>query len=321
MNRTTLELLPDANGLSQAAGLLRGGGLVAFPTETVYGLGADARNGLAVAKVYEAKGRPGFNPLIVHVADLATARSYARFDTPALALAQAFWPGPLTIVLPLKPDAGLSSLVTAGLDSVALRVPAHPLGQALLAAFDGPIAAPSANMSGTLSPTSARHVLDGLSGRIDAVLMGQVCEVGVESTIISVQDGDVALLRPGGVPVEEIETALGQAILRPTDPQTPKSPGQLLSHYAPVADIRLNVIAPHEAELLLGFGAVKDAVLNLSPTADLAEAAANLFTFLRSLDDMVVARGRSRIAVSPVPELGLGLAINDRLRRAAAPRT
>lgn len=307
-------LVPDAQGLSKAAAILRRGGLVAFPTETVYGLGADARNDRAVAGIFAAKGRPSFNPLIVHVTDLAMAQTIADFDDRALLLAQAFWPGPLTLVLPLHPDAGISPLVTAGLPSVALRVPAHPVAQSLLGAFGGPLAAPSANPSGRISPTTAAHVVAGLTGRIDAVIDGGPCAVGVESTIVGLGP-EATLLRAGGIPTDMIEALLGKPLTRNTDPASPMAPGQLESHYAPQGTLRLNAKAAMADEVLLGFGPVADG-LNLSPTGDLTEAAANLFRHLHTLDAM----GAARIAVAPVPEYGLGQAINDRLRRAAAPR-
>ena len=307
-------LTADPSGLDEAAGVLRAGGLVAFPTETVYGLGADARDDTAVARIYEAKGRPSFNPLIVHVPDLAAAERYVAFNETARALAQAFWPGALTLVLPLRAEAGISRLVTAGLDTLAIRVPDHAVGQGLLQAFDGPVAAPSANPSGRVSPTSAGHVLAGLNGRIEAVVDGGDCGVGLESTIVSCH-GEPALLRAGGVPVEAIEACIGAPLLRDTDPDAPMSPGQLASHYAPSGTVRLNAVDCADDEVLLGFGSV-DAALNLSPSGDLVEAAARLFACLHELDAM----GATRIAVSPIPAHGLGLAINDRLKRAAAPR-
>ncbi len=319
MEQKTAKLTVDKAGMNRAAELLAAGGLVAFPTETVYGLGADARNDAAVAAIYAAKGRPGFNPLIVHVADLAVAEKYATFSNTARRLAAAFWPGPLSLVLPLRADAGLSERVTAGLDSVAIRVPAHPLGHGLLMAFGGPVAAPSANISGRVSPTTPAHVLDGLDGRIDAVLIGGACDVGVESTILSVVGDTVALLRAGGVTIEQIETLLGAGIRRPADPDTPQSPGQIASHYAPAALIRLNATTPRTDEVLLGFGEHPQAELNLSPRGDLAEAAANLFAMLRRIDAIATTQEAS-IAVAPIPMQGLGLAINDRLTRAAAPR-
>lgn len=309
------KLLPaDAAGLDRAAGILRDGGLVAFPTETVYGLGADATNDQAVARIFQAKDRPRFNPLIVHVDSSRTARHHAEWPHAAEVLASAFWPGPLTLVLPLKGDAGLSPLVTAGQPSVAVRVPAHPVAQALLTRFGGPVAAPSANPSGRISPTTAAHVLAGLSGRIDAVLDGGPCGVGVESTIVGLAGGPPVLLRPGGLPAEAIEQALGQPLAQPHGSGPLTAPGQLASHYAPTAPMRLNAERAREGEVMLGFGPVP-CDLNLSPAGDMVEAAANLFAHLHALD----ATGRP-IAVSPIPETGLGRAINDRLRRAAAPR-
>ncbi len=309
----TLHLTASAPDLERAARLLADGRLVAFPTETVYGLGADARNGRAVAAIYAAKGRPSFNPLIVHLADAAAAQRYVTWSDTAQKLADAFWPGPLTLVLPLKPGHGISGLVTAGLDTLAVRVPAHPAARALLRAFGGPVAAPSANPSGRISPTTAAHVLAGLSGRIAAVVDDGPCPVGLESTIVGLA-GEPVLLRPGGVAAERIEAVLGQALARPQDGAAISAPGQLLSHYAPTERVRLDAEAPHPDELFLGFGAMA-CDLNLSPGGDLAEAAANLFGHLHALD----AQGKP-IAVAPIPNHGLGAAINDRLRRAAAPR-
>ena len=312
----TETLAPDDAGIARAARLLAEGELVAFPTETVYGLGGDARSDRAVAGIYAAKGRPSFNPLIVHLPDLAAVARYAQVGPKARALAQAFWPGPLTLVLPLRADAGLSNLVTAGLPTVAIRVPAHPLAHRLLRAFGGPVAAPSANPSGRVSPTRAEHVLDGLSGRIAAVLDGGPCAVGLESTIV-LADPEPMLLRPGGVPVEALEAALGQPLSSGGDAHKPTAPGQLASHYAPEAGVRLNAIQAQPGEVLVGFGPVKGA-LSLSESGDLIEAAARLFDTLRQADRLAGPGGR--IAFAPVPETGLGLAINDRLRRAAAPR-
>lgn len=304
-------------GLARAAGLLREGALVAFPTETVYGLGGDARNDRAVAAIFAAKGRPSFNPLIVHVPDLDAARRVAVFDARAEAVAAAFWPGPLTLVLPLRAEAGISPLVTAGLETVAVRVPAHPVAQGLLRAFGGPLAAPSANPSGKVSPTRAVHVLAGLSGRIAAVVDGGDCAVGVESTILGL-DGAPALLRPGGVTVEALEAVLGAPLVAGGSELRPNAPGQLASHYAPGAAVRLGVVAPEAGEVWVGFGPCPGAALSLSETGDLVEAAARLFHLLREADELAGDGGR--IAFAPVPELGLGRAINDRLRRAAAPR-
>lgn len=312
----TRRIAATSDGIAEAADLLRAGALVAIPTETVYGLAADARNDRAVAAIYAAKNRPAFNPLIVHLPDLAAVARLAVLTPEAERLAAAFWPGPLTLVLPLRPDAGLSPLVTAGLDTVAIRLPAHPVARALLTQAGIPVAAPSANPSGRVSPTRAEHVLAGLSGRIAAVLDGGPCAVGVESTILAL-DGPPALLRPGGVAVEAIEAALGAPLLMPGDPSTPKAPGQLASHYAPEARVRLNATQAREGEVLVGFGNIAGH-LTLSASGDLLEAAANLFHFLREADALAGPGGA--IAFAPVPETGLGRAINDRLRRAAAPR-
>lgn len=312
----TRRIAATSDGIAEAADLLRAAALVAIPTETVYGLAADARNDRAVAAIYAAKNRPAFNPLIVHLPDLAAVARLAVLTPEAERLAAAFWPGPLTLVLPLRLDAGLSPLVTAGLDTVAIRLPAHPVARALLTQAGIPVAAPSANPSGRVSPTRAEHVLAGLSGRIAAVLDGGPCAVGVESTILAL-DGPPALLRPGGVAVEAIEAALGAPLLMPGDPSTPKAPGQLASHYAPEARVRLNATQAREGEVLVGFGPIAGH-LTLSASGDLLEAAANLFHFLREADALAGPGGA--IAFTPVPETGLGRAINDRLRRAAAPR-
>jgi L-threonylcarbamoyladenylate synthase len=312
----TLTLSPDQAGISQAAELLAAGELVAFPTETVYGLGGDARSDRAVARIYEAKGRPSFNPLIVHLPDLPSVEAIAEVGPHGRRLAAAFWPGPLTLVLRLLPDSGLSPLVTAGLSTVAIRVPAHPVAQRLLRAFAGPVAAPSANPSGRVSPTRAEHVLDGLSGRIAAVVDGGPCTVGLESTIV-LADPDPVLLRPGGLPVEVLEAALGEPLAVGGDAGKPTSPGQLASHYAPEAAIRLDATDARAGEVLVGFGPVAGQ-LTLSQSGDLVEAAARLFHILREADQRAGPGGR--IAFAPVPETGLGRAINDRLRRAAAPR-
>ncbi|TMV10274.1 threonylcarbamoyl-AMP synthase [Ruegeria sediminis] len=310
---TTEYLAADRAGLARAAELLRQGQLVAFPTETVYGLGADARNGEAVAAIYAAKGRPSFNPLIAHVASAEAARRHVEWTAQAERLAAAFWPGPLTLVLPLREGHGISSLVTAGLDTLAVRVPALPTAQKLLTAFDGPVAAPSANPSGRISPTTADHVRNGLDGLIAAILDDGPCGVGVESTIVGLA-GEPLLLRPGGVALDEIEAVLGTTLRHHEDGDPLTAPGQLLSHYAPDAPVRLNAETREGDEILLGFGRV-ECDLNLSAEGNLAEAAANLFAALHALNET----GRP-IAVSPIPERGLGAAINDRLRRAAAPR-
>ncbi len=311
----TRTLAPDERGIAAAAQIIADGQLVAIPTETVYGLAGDARNGAAVARIFEAKGRPSFNPLIVHVADAQTAQTYSDWCDMADRLAQAFWPGPLTLVLPLRAGADLSPLVTAGQTSVALRVPAHPIARALLKASGAPLAAPSANLSGRISPTRPQHVAQGLSGRIAAILDGGRCEVGVESTIIALT-GEPTLLRPGGLPIEAIEDALGARLVLRSEDDAITAPGQMASHYAPNATMRLNANDAREGETLLGFGGTRGAALDLSVSGDLIEAAAALFDHLHALD----ASGATAIAVAPIPERGLGRAINDRLRRAAAPK-
>lgn len=316
MNDLTTHIIAhDAPGLMQAAEMLSAGGLVAFPTETVYGLGVDARNTDAVARLYSAKGRPSFNPLIVHVASIEIAEKYVVFNDVARDLAQAFWPGALTLVLPLRIGAGISPLVTAGLDTLAIRVPDHPVATGLLDAFAGPIAAPSANPSGQVSPTNVAHVTDHMTGRIDGIVDGGTCCVGVESTIVAT-DPTPTLLRAGGVPAEAIAGVLGYDLARAGETAAPASPGQLASHYAPKGTVRLNAHRLDVGETLLGFGDV-DAAVNLSKSGDLVEAASRLFEALHKLNAM----GATQIAVSPIPEHGLGVAINDRLRRAAAPRS
>lgn len=310
----TETLAPSPAGLARAASLLRSGELVAFPTETVYGLGGDARSDLAVARIFNAKGRPRFNPLIVHVPTLNAARAIAVFDDLATDVATTFWPGPLTLVLPIKPGANLSPLVTADLATVAIRVPAHPVAQALLNAFGGPLAAPSANPSGRISPTQASHVADGLAGRIAAILDGGACAVGVESTILGLT-GTPSLLRPGGIPIEALEAMFAHPLPTGGDAHKPSAPGQLASHYAPNARLRLNVVAPDPDEVYISFGPGQ---FTLSANRDLVEAAANLFHRLRQADRLAGPNGA--IAIAPIPETGLGRAINDRLRRAAAPR-
>ncbi len=298
--------------IAEAARILAGGGLVAFPTETVYGLGADATNGEAVAALFAAKGRPHFNPLIVHVEDQKQAAMHAEFSQAARALARAFWPGALTLVLPRHADSNLSLLVSAGLDTVALRAPSHSIARDLIAASRRPIAAPSANPSGKVSPTMASHVAEGLSGKVDVILDGGPSRLGLESTVIGFDGERPVLLRPGALAREEIEAIAGP--LAAADGAI-RTPGQLESHYAPRAALRLNADEARRGEVLLGFGKVTNAEFNLSPGSDLKEAAANLFAMLRALD-----KTASAIAVSPIPQSGLGEAINDRLMRAAAPR-
>jgi L-threonylcarbamoyladenylate synthase len=312
----TENLRPDPAGVARAAALLRAGALVALPTETVYGLAADATNPEAVAAIYAAKGRPAFNPLIVHVPDAAAAARLGDLRG-ADALAAAFWPGPLTLVAPLRAGAGLAPAVTAGLGTVALRVPAHPVAQAVLRAAGRPLAAPSANPSGRISPVTAAHVLAGLGGRIAAVLDAGPCAVGVESTILALDPP--SLLRAGGVPAEALEALLGAPLATATDGPV-RAPGMLASHYAPRGRVRLQATAPDPGEVWIGFGplATGDEGLNLSPSGDVAEAAARLFALLHEADARAGDGGR--IAIAPVPETGLGRAVNDRLRRAAAPR-
>lgn len=312
----TERIAADEAGIARAATLLRAGRLVAFATETVYGLGADATNAKAVAAIYRAKGRPDFNPLIAHVPDRAAAEALVALPETGRALAAAFWPGPLTLVAPMRPGQGIAPAVTAGLSTLAVRVPAHPVARALLAAVGRPVAAPSANPSGRVSPTRADHVLDGLDGRIDAVLDAGACKVGLESTIVGFEGEDAILLRPGGVTAEEI-LAIPGLTLRDREGGAITAPGQLASHYAPRASLRLDADAPHEGELWLGFGPGPVGE-SLSVTGDLAEAAARLFDRLRAVDARA-APGQT-IAVARIPETGLGRAINDRLRRAAAPR-
>tara|TARA_R110002020_G_scaffold82930_6_gene205552 strand:+ start:2398 stop:3330 length:933 start_codon:yes stop_codon:yes gene_type:complete len=306
----------DPNSVDEAAALLRAGQLCAFPTETVYGLGADATDPDAVLAIYETKGRPRFNPLIIHCADLAMAESLAFFSPLARRLA-TLWPGPLTLVLPAKPGNRLADVATAGLDTVAVRIPDHPLALALLAAVGRPLAAPSANPSGRLSPTTAYQVRLGFAGRVP-VLDGGPCQAGVESTIVRVDGDQLVQLRAGSMAREEIEQALGVSIAIAEKDAAIAAPGMLISHYAPNADLRLNTV-PREGEAYLAFGAA-DAFAgptrNLSPTGDLHEAARNLFAMLHELD----ALGKNLIAVAPIPDSGLGEAINDRLQRAAAPR-
>jgi L-threonylcarbamoyladenylate synthase len=322
------QILPaNEAAVTAAARCLAAGGLVAFPTETVYGLGTDATNARAIARLYEAKGRPLFNPLIAHVGDIGAGIRIASFNATAQKLADAFWPGPLTLVLPKTNDCAVADLATAGLDTIAIRVPAHPIARAILRAFGGPVVAPSANLSGHVSATSAAHVQSDLMGRIDLIVDGGAVAVGVESTIVGCFDTPL-LLRPGGLQRGEIERVLGRQLARPAedaDPATgqPLAPGMLTSHYAPRSPVRLNALDIEAGEALLAFGPASvpgveaaSAVMNLSAPGDLTEAAANLFGYLRALD----SKGARAIAVMPVPHHGLGEAINDRLRRAAMGR-
>ncbi|HQZ11771.1 MAG TPA: L-threonylcarbamoyladenylate synthase [Devosia sp.] len=308
---------PTETNIERFAAALRAGDLVAFATETVYGLGADATNSVAVLKIYEKKGRPRFNPLIVHVADLAMAERYAIISPLARQLMQ-FWPGPLTLVLPMRPDSGLSDIVTAGLDTVAIRMPAHQLARQLIQRAGVPVAAPSANPSGKLSPTTAAQVDRGFKGDID-VIDGGSSTSGVESTILAVTGDKVTQLRAGALPRDEIEAAIGRSVAIAAEGGAIVAPGMLSSHYAPNAPVRLNAAAPEPGEAYLAFGAVPAGAggdtLNLSPSGDLREAAQNLFSMLHRIDE-----SGAPIAVAPIPLTGLGEAINDRLRRAAAPR-
>jgi len=307
--------------IERAAAILRGGGLVAFPTETVYGLGADACNDVAVARLYEAKGRPSFNPLIAHVADRRAAAALVSFDERARRLAESFWPGPLTLVLPRTAACPVSLLAGAGLPTLAVRVPAHPVAHALLSAFGGPVVAPSANRSGGVSPTRALHVAASLGDRVDLIIDGGPCEGGLESTIVDLSGATPRLLRPGLVTREAISALVGPvADDALVDESSPASPGQLSSHYAPAAPVRLDAADRRPGEAFVAFGPPPAGIApaaQLSAAGDLVEAAANLFAVLHALD----AEGVAAIAVAPIPDDGLGRAINDRLRRAAAPRT
>jgi L-threonylcarbamoyladenylate synthase len=305
------------NDIAAAAAALREGRLVAFPTETVYGLGADATNDAAVARVYAAKGRPSFNPLIVHVPDAESAFALGDFSAEARQLALALWPGPLSIVVPRKAGCPVSLLASSGLDSIAIRVPSHPMALTLLQQAGRPVVAPSANPSGRISPTSAEHVRRHLKDKVAIVLDGGRCKVGVESTVMSFLADGPKLLRHGGIPKAAIEAILGHPITAVSHSARPHAPGQLLSHYAPHAELRLNADAPREGEAYLGFGPLHaHGNWTLSASGDLVEAAANLFRLLHEID----ATGVEKIAVAPVPHHGLGEAINDRLLRAAAPR-
>jgi L-threonylcarbamoyladenylate synthase len=323
LNRRMTRLVePSPEAIAAAAACLRGGGLVAMPTETVYGLAADATSDAAIAAIYAAKSRPAINPLIAHVLDIKAAREHAIFGPEAETLARAFWPGPLTLVLPVASTSRISLLARAGLDTVAIRSPAHETARALIDAAGVPLAAPSANRSGAVSPTTASHVTADLDGRVDWILDGGPCRHGLESTIVACLGGRPQLLRPGAITREKIEAAHGSSVDAISAARTaPNAPGQLASHYAPKAELRLGAASISGNEAALDFGASlkggrPSARLDLSPSGDLIEAAANLFSYLRALD----AAGVARIAVAPIPSHGLGAAINDRLRRAAAPR-
>ncbi len=322
-------LAPEPTAIGESAALLRAGELVAFPTETVYGLGADATNGTAVAKIFAAKGRPSFNPLISHGDSLEMLLPEAEFDSRALSLADKFWPGPLTMILPRKAGGKISDLACAGLGTVALRVPAHPVARDVIAAAGVPIAAPSANASGSLSPTAPRHVLESLGDAVPLILAGGATTYGLESTVVDLSGPDVVIVRPGAVTAEDISDCLGVTVtydLNPTD--KPRSPGQLLRHYAPRIPVRLRAVDVGEGEALLAFGSTKfmgrknggraddlppESFLNLSDKGDLLEAAAHLFAYLRALDNPA----NTAIAVMDIPNTGIGIAINDRLKRAA----
>lgn len=303
--------------IKRAAHLLRDGNLVAFPTETVYGLGADATSDQAVARIFEAKGRPQFNPLIVHVADLDAAQRIGTFDKKSLALAHHFWPGPLTLVVPRTKNCPASLLASAGLDTIAIRVPGHPVAQALLQTLGRPVAAPSANPSGQVSPTRAIHVAQGLGHKVAMILDGGPCKQGLESTIVRATDEGTYILRPGTITREQIADIAGPLLNMESTPKRPQSPGQLLKHYAPKHPIRLNATSVEDSEALLAFGppcpGKPKTILNLSADKNLTEAAANLFAHLRTLDETDC----TTIAVMPIPSEGLGEAINDRLKRAA----
>ena len=306
--------MPDDTGLIDAAGILASDGILAFPTETVYGLGADATNDTAIARIYSAKNRPNFNPLIVHFSDLAMAKDHVIWPDSAEILARAFWPGAVTFVLRKRAKSPLSLLLSAGLPSIAIRIPDHPIALRLLSIFDGPIAAPSANPSGMISSTSAEHVLRNLAGNIDGIIDGGKCKLGLESTIVDLTKHPT-LLRPGSITENEIERVLGEKLLPNQSKDVINAPGQLSSHYAPHAAVRLNATDKMDGEVLLGFGQMA-CDLNLSITSNLTEAAANLFAYLHRLDN----GQNAKIAVAAIPSSGLGIAINDRLERAAAPR-
>lgn len=325
-------LLKEANeqAISEAADILRAGGLVAFPTETVYGLGANALDGIAVAKIFAAKGRPQFNPLIVHSHDLESLSAVVDFSDDALRVAARFWPGPLTMILPRRADCAISDLCSAGLPTLAVRVPSHPVAVKLLSMAGVPVAAPSANRSGTLSPTAPLHVMQSLGEAVDMILAAGPTQFGLKSTVLDLSGETPVILRPGAITAEEISATLGKNVAYDLgDHDAPKSPGQLLKHYAPSIPVRMGAVDVEPGEALLAFGSLKymglrgggfakdlpaTALRNLSDQGDLYQAAANLFRMLRDLD----RPGHTRIAVMNIPDLGVGVAINDRLRRAAA---
>ncbi len=301
--------------IDYAASVIKKGGLVAFPTETVYGLGANVYEAKAVASIFAAKGRPSFNPLISHIAEKDFVKEYAKVDERVLALADKFWPGPLTFVLNRIDDNPALDLACAGLRTVTVRMPNHPVALSLIKKSGVPIVAPSANKSQTISPTTAQHVADSLGDKVDVIIDGGACKVGVESTIIDVTGKNVVLLRAGGIALEDLEAFLSEKVLiSHGNPDLPTSPGQMLKHYAPSHELRINAQSRNADEFFIGFGDVKDCDLNLSPRGDLCEAAANLFAYMRLADSQ---DKYPKLAMSPIPERGLGLAINDRIRRAA----
>lgn len=305
---------PTSQNIAQAAEIIKSGGLVAMPTETVYGLGANVYNSQAVANIFQAKGRPAFNPLISHIAEIDFLKTYAQTDSRVLALAKKYWPGPLTFVLPRIDHNPAIDLACAGLKTLTVRMPNHPVALELIRCSGVPIVAPSANKSQTISPTTAQHVWESLGTKVDMILDGGPCAVGVESTIIDITGKNVVLLRAGGLSLEDLQDFLNEKILiSQGTPDLPSSPGQMLKHYAPAHPMRINADLPLPGEFFIGFGAVS-ADLNLSPSGNLCEAASNLFAYMRLADEQ---KGYTGIAMSPIPEKGLGLAINDRIRRAA----
>lgn len=310
---------PTAEAIIMASDILKKGEVVSFPTETVYGLGADATNSDAIAKIFSAKNRPSFNPLIIHLPNTQMVEKYVELSQLTKDLSNIFWPGPFTMVLPLKKNSGISTLITAGLETVAIRVPSHPVAHTLLNEFNGPMAAPSANKSGQISPTTAQHVDQEFGDELELIIDGGPCDNGLESTIVKVVYDQLTILRPGNVTVEEIQEKIEVKIVTDTQPtDNPIAPGQLKSHYAPNANVRLNVINPEMNEAYLAFGDTNQVenMLNLSPSGDLEEAASNLFSMMRSLDQLNL----KTISVAPIPKSGVGVAINDRLERAAAPK-
>lgn len=310
---------PSKDTFNLATKMLKQGDILSFPTETVYGLGADATNSVAVAKIFTAKSRPSFNPLIVHVSDTTKAKQFVKMNDLAKKLADAFWPGPFTMVLPLKEESGLSDLITAGLDTVAIRVPKNKIAHDLLTHFGGAIAAPSANKSGRISATSAAHVYEELGEKIEMIIDGGPCEKGIESTIVQVINDEIFMLRPGNITAKDIKEKIGVTVKTKNTPtDNPVAPGQLKSHYAPNSKMRLNIKTPNPNEAFLAFGPcdITETCLNLSVNGDLEQAATNLFSMMRALDQLKL----DSIAVAPIPRTGLGIAINDRLERAAAPK-